>query len=61
MEDRIVEKNIEQIIGMKIIVEKELGVGLQKDYFQGILAIEGMTEAQAIVDLGEDGKQVQMR
>ena len=45
LEDRIVEENIEVIIGMKIIPEKEVGVGLGKDHFQGILIIEGMIEA----------------
>ena len=29
---------------MKIIVEKEVGLGLEKDHFQGMLIIEGMTE-----------------
>ena len=41
---RIVKENIEVIIGMKFIVEKEVGVGPGKDHFQGILIIEGMTE-----------------
>ena len=45
LEDRIVEENIEEITGTKIIVEKEVGVCLEKDHFQGILIIEGMTEA----------------
>ena len=45
LKDRIIEKDIEEIIGMKIIAEKEVGVGLGKDHFQGILIIEGMTEA----------------
>ena len=48
------EENIEEIIGMKTIVEKEVGVGLGKDHFQGILITEGMTEAQATVDQGQD-------
>ena len=30
---------------MKIIAEKEEGVDLGKDHFQGILIIEGMTKA----------------
>ena len=30
---------------MKSIAEKEVGVGLGKDHFQGILMIEGMIEA----------------
>ena len=34
--DRIVEKSIEEIIGMTIMTEKEVGVGLGKDHFQGI-------------------------
>ena len=45
LEDRIVEENIEVIIGMRIIAEKEVGVGLGKDHFQGILIIEGTIEA----------------
>ena len=44
LKDRI-EENIKVIIGMKIIAEKEVGVGLEKDNFQGILIIEEMTEA----------------
>ena len=45
LEDRIVEKNIEVIIGMKIIAEKEVGVDLEKDHFQGIIIIkEGTIE-----------------
>ena len=31
---------------MKIIAEKEVGVGLGKIIFQGILITEGMTEAK---------------
>ena len=30
---------------MNIIAEKEVGVGLGKDHFHGILIIEGMIEA----------------
>ena len=45
LEDRVMEENIDEIIGMKIITEKEVGVGLEKDHFQGILIIEEMTEA----------------
>ena len=44
LEDRI-EEDIGEIIGMKIITEKEVGVGLEKDNFQGTLIIEEMTEA----------------
>ena len=40
-----IEENIEVIIGMEIIEEKDVGVGLEKDHFQGILIIEGMIEA----------------
>ena len=32
---------------------KEVGVGLEKDHFQ-IVIIEGTTEAQTIVDQGQD-------
>ena len=45
LEDRIVEENIEVIIGMKLIAEKEVGVDLGKDHFQGILIIEEKIEA----------------
>ena len=38
------EEDIEEIIGMRIITEKEVGVGLEKDHFQGILIIEEMTK-----------------
>ena len=51
--------DIEEIIGMKIITEKEVGVGLQKVNFQGTLIIEEMTEAYAIVDQSQDQEQVQ--
>ena len=44
MGDRI-EDDIEEIIGMKIITEKEVGVGLEKDHFQETLIKEEMTEA----------------
>ena len=43
LKDRI-EENIEVIIGVKTIAEKEVGVGLGKDHCQGMLIIEGMTE-----------------
>ena len=39
LKDRI-EEDIEEIIGMWIITEKEVGVGLEKDHFQGIFPIE---------------------
>ena len=35
-EDKIVEENTEVIIGMKVIAEKEVEVGLGKDHFQEI-------------------------
>ena len=44
--DRKVEENIEVIIGVKIITEKEVGVDLEKDHFLRIMIItEGMIEA----------------
>ena len=43
-EDRIVEKNIEVVIAMKITVEIEVGVGLEKDHLQEILIIEKTIE-----------------
>ena len=45
LEDRIVEENIEIIKEMKITVEKEVEVGLEKDHFQGTIILEGMIEA----------------
>ena len=45
---------------MKIIAEKEVGVGLEKDHFQGILIIEGTTKAQTTVDKDQDQEQVQI-
>ena len=49
LEDRIVEENTEVIIQMKIIVEKEVRVGVEKDHCLGIIIIiiiiiEGMIE-----------------
>ena len=43
LEDRV-EEDIEEIIEMRIITEKEVGVGVGKDHFQGILIIEEITE-----------------
>ena len=34
LEDRIVEENIKVIVGIKTIVEKEVGVGLEKGHFK---------------------------
>ena len=46
LEDRTLVENIEAIKGMKITVERERGVGPEKDHFQGIIIIiEGMIEA----------------
>ena len=60
LEDRIAEENIE-ILGMKVTVEREVGVDLEKGHFQEIIAgiIEGTIEVQAIIDQGHDQKQVQ--
>ena len=45
LEGRIVEENTEVIIRTKNIAENEVGVGLQKDNFQGItIIIEGTIE-----------------
>ena len=44
---------------MKIITEKEVGVGLEKDHIQTIIA-EGETGVVAIVDQGQDQEQVQI-
>ena len=43
LKDRV-KKDVEEVIGMKIIRQKEVGVGLEKDHFQGILIIGEMTE-----------------
>ena len=40
-----IEEDIEKIIGMKIKKEKEVGIGPEKDHFQGTLIIEETTEA----------------
>ena len=61
LEDKIVKENTEVIIGMKTIAEREVGVGPEKDNFQGItIIIEGAIEAQAVVDQGLDQEQVQI-
>ena len=60
LEDRIVEENIEVIIGMRITVEREVKVGLEKDHFQGIIRIEGMVEAQITAAQDQDPEQVQI-
>ena len=57
LEDRIIEEDIEEIIGMKIITDKEVGVGLEKDHIWTIIA-EG--ETGLIVDKGQDQEQVQI-
>ena len=43
---------------MKIITEKEIGVGLEKDHIQTIIA-EGETDVVVIVDQGQNQEQVQ--
>ena len=58
LEDRIVQENIEVIIGTRITAEREAEVGLGKGHFQGIVKIEGMIEAQEIVDQDLDQEQV---
>ena len=62
LEDRMAEENIEVIIGMKITAEREVGIDLEKGHFQEIIVviIEGTIEAQAIVDQGQDQKQVKI-
>ena len=61
LEGKTVEENTEVIIRMKIIAEKEVGVGLGKDHFQGILIIiEGTIEVLAIVEQGQDQQQVEI-
>ena len=48
--------DIEETIEMKIMKEKEVGVGLEKGHTQVI--VEGMTEATATVGQGQYQKQV---
>ena len=58
MEDRIIEEDIEEIIGMKIITEKEVGIGLETDHLQTTITEE--TGVVVIVDQGQDQEQVQI-
>ena len=57
LEDRIIEEDTEEIIGMRIITEKEVEVSLQKD-IQTV--VEGETGVVVIVDQGQDQEQVQI-
>ena len=59
MEDRTIEEDIEEIIGVKIVTEKEVEVGLGKDHIQTIIA-EGETGIVVIIDQGQDQEQVQI-
>ena len=56
MEDRIVEEDIEEIIEMKSIIEREVEVGLEKDT-QTIIGEMGVV---VIVDQGQDQEQGQI-
>ena len=58
LEDRTIEEDIEEIIGMRTMTEKEIGVGLEKDHIQTI--VEGETGVVVIVDQGQDQGQVQI-
>ena len=51
LEDRIVEEDLEEIIRMKIITEKEVEVGIEKDIWT---ITEGETGVVVIVDQGQD-------
>ena len=55
MEDRIIEEDIEEILRMKIITEKEVGVGLEKDHIWTII-VEGERGVVVIVDQGQNQK-----
>ena len=55
--DRI-EEDIEEIIGMKIITEKEVEVGLEKDIWT---ILEGETGVVVIVDQGQDQEHIQIK
>ena len=57
LEDWIVAEDINKIIRMKIITEKEVEVGLGKDIWT---IIEGETGVVIIVDQGQDQEQVQI-
>ena len=39
--DRTIKENTEITIGLKITVEIEVGIGLERDHFQEVLIIEG--------------------
>ena len=56
MGDRTIEEDTEEIIGMKITTEKEVGVGLEKDHIQTLA--ERMTGVVATVGQGQDQKLV---
>ena len=58
LEDRIIEEDIEEIIGMKIITEKEVEVDLEKDIWT--IIAEGETGVVVIVDQDQDQEQVQI-
>ena len=49
--NNLIEMDIGEIIEIKYM--KEVGLGLEKEYFQRVI-IEEMKEAQAIVDQGQD-------
>ena len=51
-EDRTIEEDIEEIIGMRTMREKEIGVGLEKDHIW--TTVEGETGVVVIVDQGWD-------
>ena len=59
LEERIIEEDKEEMIGMKMITQKEVGVGLEKDHIQTIIA-EVETEIVVIVDQGQDQEQVEI-
>ena len=52
MENRIIEEDIEEIIGMKITTEKKVDIGLEKDHIWTIT--EGDTGIVVTVDQGQD-------
>ena len=56
--DRTIEEDIEEMIGMRIMTEKEIGVGLEKDHIQ--TTVEGETRVVVIVYQGQDQGWVQI-
>ena len=59
MKDKIIEESTEITIEMKVMVEVEIGTGLEKDHFLETLVIEKMKGMQVIAGTDQDQGQVQ--